>query len=162
MAENTEIEVTATKEEAPKIAKLKNLSAKRCVPTEFVSQTCKIKKAVEKWLKNTDIVSAFKKEADLIKISDDMTEDEKKKAFNKNKEISSEFIKERALAIFDAVFEKDPQGTLEILALSCFTEPEDVDKNTMADYFEALYEMLNDKYVIDFFISFITLGHKNT
>lgn len=85
MAENTEIEVTATKEEAPKIAKLKNLSAKRCVPTEFVSQTCKIKKAVEKWLKNTDIVSAFKKEADLIKISDDMTEDEKRKLLIKIK-----------------------------------------------------------------------------
>lgn len=72
MAENTELAEKATE-------KLKNLSGKRCVPTEFIKQTVKIRKVAEKWLKTTGIIEIIRKEANLIKISDDMSEEEKKK-----------------------------------------------------------------------------------
>lgn len=152
MAENTELAEKATE-------KLKNLSGKRCVPTEFIKQTVKIRKVAEKWLKTTGIIEIIRKEANLIKIYDDMSEEEKKEAIAKNEESSKALVKEKALGLFDAAFEKDPDGTLELLALSCFTDPKDVDSHTMAEYFEALDEMANDKNVINFFISFIQLGH---
>ena len=62
------------------LAELKNLSGKRCVPTEFIKQTVKIRKVAEKWLKTTGIIEIIRKEANLIKISDDMSEEEKKEA----------------------------------------------------------------------------------
>lgn len=140
---------------------LKNLSGKRCVPTEFVKQTMKIKRAVSQWLEKTEIFEIFSKEADLIKLTDDMSEEERETAFKKNKELSNKLVREKISDIFDALFEKDPSGTLEVLALSCFVNPEDVDTHTMDEYFTALTEMLNDDSVINFFISFIRLANRN-
>jgi len=65
-------------------------------------------------------------------------------------------------AMLDAIMVDYPQETLEILALVCFIEPEDVDKHTMREYLLALNEILSDEAVIGFFISLARLGAMNT
>lgn len=140
---------------------LKNLSSKQCKPTEFISQTVKIKKIAAEWLKNTDFFDILSIGADLVKITDDMPDDEKEKALKKNQELNLKTAKEKLLKMFEAVFEKDPENTLKLLAMACFIEPEDVDSHTMSEYFTALSEMLNDESAIGFFISFIRLASLN-
>lgn len=137
---------------------LKNLAT--CKPTEFVKQTVRIKKSVEKWLKATDIMNIMQKKPEkLEKLTDDMNTNERQAAFDRNKEISDKLAKEKISKAFDALFEQNPAETLEILALSCFVEPEEVDTHTIDEYFSAWNEMLNNSSVLSFFISFIRLAN---
>ena len=55
---------------------MKNLA--NCGPREFMRQTAKIRHAVEKWLKLTDVLNIRDK---LPKIADDLPADERDKAF---------------------------------------------------------------------------------
>lgn len=137
---------------------LKNLAT--CKPTEFVKQTVKIKKAVEKWLKVTNIMEIFGETPNLTQLTDTMTEEERKTAFESNKKIADELVKKKISKAFDAMLEQHPTETLEILALSCFVEPENVDTHTIDEYFLAWDEMLNSSNAISFFISFIRLVNK--
>lgn len=138
---------------------LKNLA--NCKPTEFVKQTVRIKKSVEKWLEATDIINIMQKKPEkLEKLTDDMNIDERQAAFDRNNEISDKLAKEKISKAFDAMFEKHPDETLEILALSCFVEPEEVDTHTIDEYFSAWNEMLNNSSTISFFISFIRLANR--
>lgn len=138
--------------------KLKNLAT--CKPTEFVKQTVRIKKAAANWLKVTDIMNIMKKKPELTKLTDTMTADERQAAFDKNKEISDELAREKISKAFDAMMENHPSETLEVLALSCFVEPENIDNYTIDKYFSAWNEMLNNDSVISFFISLIRLANK--
>lgn len=138
---------------------LKNLAT--CKPTEFVKQTVRIKKSAEKWLKATDIMNIMQKKPEkLEKLTDDMSADERQAAFERNKEIADKLAKEKISKAFDAMLEQNPAETLEILALSCFVEPEDVDTHTIDEYFSAWNAMLNNSSVLSFFISFIRLANK--
>ena len=65
---------------------MKNLA--KCKPTEFVKQTVKIKKAVERWLTDTDIMAIRKRLPKIQKITPDMSDDERERVFNNNKDIS--------------------------------------------------------------------------
>lgn len=138
---------------------LKNLA--NCKPTEFVKQTVRIKKSVEKWLEATDIMNIMQKKPEKLEtLTDDMNTDERQAAFDRNKEISDKLAKEKISKAFDAMLEKHPDETLEILALSCFVEPEYVDTHTIDEYFSAWNEMLNNSSTISFFISFIRLANR--
>lgn len=128
---------------------MKNLAT--CKPKEFVVQTLRIKRAAERWLTATDIMGIRK---NLPDIPDDADDDKKK-----------ELVHEQGLknlsAIFDAIFEKNPSETLDLLALTCFVEPKDVDDYTMEEYMVSLTEMLNNKAVINFFGSLVRLVNGN-
>lgn len=138
---------------------LKNLA--NCKPTEFVKQTVRIKKSVEKWLEATDIMNIMQKKPEKLEmLTDDMKPDERQAAFDRNKEISDKLAKEKISKAFDAMLENHPDETLEILALSCFVEPEEVDTHTIDEYFSAWNEMLNNSSTISFFISFIRLANR--
>ena len=71
-------------------------------------------------------------------------------------------IKENLSKMFDAMLESHAKETLELLALLCFVEPENVDDHPMSEYIEALNELLNDKAVLGFFTSLVRLGQMNT
>lgn len=120
---------------------MKNLA--NCKPTEFVAQTNKIRKSVSKWLADTDISNIRKKMPD---IPEDATDE-------KRQELAFEQAKSNMGEILDAVLDKHPEETLEVLALCCFVEPKDVDNHTMEEYFEAITELLNNRTVINFFTS---------
>lgn len=132
-----------------------------CTPTEFIRQTVKIKRAVEKWLKDTDIMAISKKTPELKKLTKDMSDEERVEAFNENKRISAESVRNRMSMMFDKIFEEYPEETLEIMALCCFVEHEDINKHTMSEYLSATSSLLNDQGVIDFFTSLARLGLLN-
>jgi len=124
---------------------MKNLA--NCSPTEFLRQTNRIRKSVQKWLTDTDIINIRKR---LPDIETDATDDDKKKALE-------EQARKNFNAILDAVMDEHPEETVELLALMCFVEPDDADNHTMDEYFGALDDMLNSQSVVSFFISAVSL-----
>lgn len=129
---------------------MKNLAT--CRPKEFMVQTLRIKKAAEKWLTATDIMGIRK---NLPDIPEDIDPE-------KRREIVQEQGMKNLSAIFDAIFEKNPDATLDLLALACFVEPKDVDEHTMEEYMVALTEMMNNKAVNGFFTSLVRWGQTST
>ena len=129
---------------------MKNLA--NCKPTEFLSQTNRIRKSVSKWLTDTDIINIRKRMPD---IAEGATEEERQKALNK--QATANFN-----AILDAVMDEHPKETLEILALCCFVEPKDVDNYPMTDYLDSIRELLENETVISFFTSLMQWGNRLT
>lgn len=125
---------------------MKNLA--NCKPSEFLRQTVKIKKSVEKWLKLTDIMNIRKNVPTLPK---DMS------IVEKNKRLA-EIGRENVSKMFDAIAEKHPDETMELLALCCFVEPENVDDHEIAEYLDSFAELIANESVRNFFTSLVNLG----
>lgn len=126
---------------------MKNLT--NCKPSEFLRQTNRIRKAVAKWLTDTDIMNIRKR---MPKLEDSATESEKIEALRAQS-------KENWRAMLDAILDEHPDETLEVLALICFVEPKDFDKHTVSEYLESLTEMMNDEAVVGFFSSLERWGN---
>lgn len=127
---------------------MKNLA--NCKPSEFMRQTSKIRKSVQKWLTDTDIINIRKR---LPGLDSDATDEERKEALQ-------EQARENFNAIMDAILDEHPDETVELLALLCFVEPKDADNHTMDEYFSALDDMLNSQSVVSFFISLVSLVNR--
>lgn len=132
-----------------------------CKPSEFLRQTNKIKKSVEKWLTDTDILNIRKRMPALEAVPISATEEERKAIAERNKKLTSEQVKKNLSAMLDAILEEHPEETMEILALCCFVEPDHVDDYKVADYLTALNSLISDKVVLDFFTSLASLGQMN-
>lgn len=130
---------------------MKNLA--NCKPTEFLKQTNRLRKSVQRWLTDTDIMNIRKRMPDGI---DNITDPEK------HKQAMGEQARKNLSAILDAALEDHPEETLELLALMCFVEPENVDDYTMTDYMTAINELLNSQAVIGFFTSLTQLAQMAT
>lgn len=128
---------------------MKNLA--NCKPSEFLRQTNKIRRAAEKWLKITEIMEIRKTLPDLPA---DVTAEERKAAIVKQGQ-------ENFSAILDAILEKHPDETLELLAMLCFIEPEDADNHPVSDYLDAVSEMIGNESVLGFFTSLMRLAQTN-
>ena len=134
-----------------------------CTPEEFLSQTYKIKQSVSKWLTDTDILNIRKRLPEgLIKVNDIPAGEEKNKILESNKKLLAEQSRKNLNAILDAIMVEHPKETLELLALVCFIEPEDVNNHKMHEYLVAINEIINDEAVIGFFTSLARLGLMNT
>ena len=128
---------------------MKNLA--NCKPSEFRAQTNRIRKSVSKWLTDTDILNIRRRLPDM---PDTATNEERKKALQKQASMNFH-------AILDAVMEKHPEETLELMALICFVEPENADDHEMSEYIEAFSEIIANKAVLRFFTSLVQLGQMN-
>ena len=126
---------------------MKNLA--NCKPSEFLRQTNKIRKSVDKWLKLTDIKNIRK---NVPEIPSDLSIEEKQ-------ELMFEQGKKNLNSMLENILEVHPDETLELLALLCFVEPEDVDNHTVAEYLSSFNELINCKEVIDFFGSLMRLAN---
>lgn len=133
-----------------------------CKPSEFLVQTNKIRKAVEKWLDLTDIVKIASTRPKLTPFRNDMTEEEKLALFAENKRISEEQTRDNMNRILEEVMDKHAAETLVILALCCFVEPEDIDNHTVSEYLEVLTELMDNQAVLNFFTSLMRLEQTNT
>lgn len=129
---------------------MKNLA--NCKPSEFLKQTNRIRKSVSKWLADTDVLNIRKR---MPNIPDDATDEERKKAIERQ-------AKENLNSLLDAILEKHPDETLELLALLCFVEPKDVDNYEMAEYLSSFNELINNKAVLSFFMSLTQLENQPT
>lgn len=125
---------------------MKNLA--NCKPSEFLRQTNKIRKSVEKWLTVTDLMNIREKQP---KIKEGATEEEKRKAL-------IEQGKKNLSEILDKALDEHPDETLEVLALACFVEPKDVDNYPVSDYLMTFYELIENEAVIGFFTSLVRLA----
>ena len=128
---------------------MKNLA--NCKPSEFLRQTNKIRKAAERWLKITDIMGIRTTQP---VIPDGATTEE-------IKELREQQATANLSRILDAIMEEHPDETLELLALMCFVEPEDVDNHSVAEYLEAVGEMIGNEAVLSFFTSLMRLAQTN-
>ena len=128
----------------------KNLA--NCNPVEFLKQTNRLRKSAAKWVKNVGILDIRKRIPDLSGITD--------------KAEREKLVREQALSnlsdILDKVLEEFPEETVEILALSCFVEPENANDYTMSYYLSSVAELLNDDGVLSFFTSLVRLDQRNT
>ena len=124
---------------------MKNLA--NCKPSEFLRQTNRIRKSVSKWLTDTDIINIRKR---MPEIPSDATDEERKEALDK--QASKNFS-----AILDSILDDHPDETLELLALMCFVEPEDIDNHEVTEYLDSYQELIGNKSVINFFTSLMQL-----
>jgi hypothetical protein len=128
---------------------MKNLST--CKPSEFLTQTIKIKNLVKNWLDATKILDIRK---NMPKIDKNLNPEERTNA-----------IVNQALGnwsdMLDKMFIDNAEKTLALLALVNFVEPQNVDDYEMGDYLESIGQLLNDKRVLSFFSSLIRLNQQN-
>ena len=139
---------------------MKNLA--NCKPSEFLRQTNRIRKSVEKWLKATDIMEIRRRlpQLETLPITSDVKERER--IISENAKRRSEQARQNMADILDEVLEKHPDETLEVLALCCFVEPENVDDHPMSEYLKAFYDLINDEAVIGFFSLLMQGGVTNS
>ena len=124
---------------------MKNLA--NCKPSEFLRQANRIRKSASKWLKDVNVFEIRRRKPDGY---DDMTEEEKKESMR-------EQARENLYEMMDSALETYADETLELLARLCFVEPEKADDYKVTDYLKSFTEIINDKDVMDFFISLIRL-----
>lgn len=137
----------------------KNLA--NCKPSEFLKQTFRIKKNVEKWLDHTDIMSIRKNMPEMLKIESGMTEDQRQVVFEENKKRLQSQSMKNVMTILEAVMDTHADETLELLALCCFIEPEDVDNYDISFYLNSISELIRNESVIGFFTSLAQLEAMN-
>lgn len=130
---------------------MKNLA--NCKPSEFLAQTVKIRRAVEKWLTVNDIIAIRKRMPEGYELL---------KSYEAKEKARDEQAKKNLLEMFDNAFEAHPDETLELLALLCFVEPAEVDSYPISDYLESISDMLKNDSVIAFFTSLAKLGQRPT
>lgn len=123
-----------------------------CNPKEFLVQTNKIRRHVERWLSLTKILEIRKR---MPAIDENATPDERRKAV-------SEQIKKNANDVLSAVMEEHPDETAELLGLLCFVDPEDLENHKMTEFLGAFTEIIESPEVIGFFTSLMQLGEMNT
>lgn len=133
-----------------------------CKPTEFFTQTNKIRKAVKNWLDVTEILEIRKRVPTLATPTKAESKEELEKNIEERKQAFTRQTRENLFDILEAVLEDHPQETIELLALVCFIDPKDADNHTMSEYLSAINELMNDKAVVDFFYSLASLGTANT
>ena len=133
----------------------KNLAT--CTPREFLKQTNRIRKSAEKWMNVTDIINIRNRKVEgLQKIpKDDFLEATRIR--KENAEKIAEQSAKNLNDILNAALEEHIDETLEILALACFVEPENVDDYKISFYLRNLSDILSDKDVPGFFTSLAQL-----
>ena len=139
---------------------MKNLA--NCTPTEFITQTVKIKKVVKDWLDATKIIDILRTVPKYEILPKNATAEQKAEVIKKNAVIQQNQGMENFSKIFDAAFKDNPQKTLAVMALCCFVEPEKVDEHPMTWYMTAIKELINDENVISFFSSLAQWAQMNT
>ena len=129
-----------------------------CKPTEFLKQTSRIRKAAEKWMKAIGVLDIRKRKAEgLREITKDMDPEEVAAARLENARKIADQSRRNLLDIVTAALDDYPSETLEILALACFVEPENIDDHRVSFYLANLADILADPDVLSFFTSLAQL-----
>lgn len=139
---------------------MKNLA--NCKPSEFLRQTNKIRKAVGKWLTDTQIMEIRKRLPAYETAPANATAEERKAVIERNKQAESAQARENLTAILDSMLEDFPDETLEIIGLCCFIEPGEIDNHTTGELIKAVTDLINDEAVLSFFTSLMKLVNRSS
>ena len=131
-------------------------------PTEFLVQTNKIRKALSRWLTETDLLNIRKRLPVYATVGKDATAEERAEVIKANAEKQKAQQRENVNAMLDAILEDHPLETLEVMALACFVEPKDLDTYPMRAYLKAFTKMLTDEVTVSFFTSLWRLDRMDT
>ena len=142
------------------MGKLKTLAT--CEPGEFLRQTNKIRKSVEKWITATNITEIRSRKPDLEVAPDNASPDVVAEILERNKQKIEKQVRENISAMLDSILDEHPDETLELFALCSFVEPEEVNSHSMHEYLEAFNALIADKAVIGFFTSLVSLVQMGT
>ena len=137
---------------------MKNLA--NCKPSEFLAQSFKIKKSVQEWLDVTEILK-IRQDMPTLKDLKGLSGEERMQAVEENKKAIAKQRNENFSKMLDRMLDTNAEKTLEVLALCCFVEPENVDEYPMSEYLACISELLSDDSVMGFFTSLAQLGMKN-
>lgn len=129
-----------------------------CKPTEFLRQTNLIRKSVSKWLTDTDILNIRKRLPVYETAPADASAEERAAVIKRNAAANKVQARKNLSAMLDAMLDEHPDETLEVLALCCFVDPENVDDYPITDYLEAFTSLISDEAVLGFFTSLASLG----
>ena len=132
-----------------------------CTPREFLKQTNRIRIAADEWLTATKILEIRQRMPEMPEPTESKDKADITEAIEARRVAVAEQTKKNLFAMLDAMFDVNADKTLELLALCCFVEPEDVDKHTMSEYLLSISELLNDGGVVSFFDSLVRLGASN-
>lgn len=130
---------------------MKNLA--NCKPTEFFAQAYKAKKAAEKWTKNMGVFEIRNRKPDLVTITQEMTPEEKKEAFEENRRRIQKAGFENTMELLDKGLGEHAKETLELLALCFFINPEEIDNYEVKDFLQGITELITTPEVVSFFTS---------
>lgn len=133
-----------------------------CTPREFLTQTNRLRHTLDKWIKDVKLREIRATAPVLETASLEATVEERAEIARRNREKVREQGYQNLMAVLDAAFEKYPDETLEILALCCFVEPNEVNDHPVREYLASIAELINDDAVIDFFTSFLRLSQMGT
>lgn len=139
---------------------MKNLA--NCTPTEFLTQTNKIRKSVHDWLKLTDIINIRQKRPKLTPLTNEMSDEERAQVILDNKEAMKEQARENFSLMLDKMLDDYPEQTLEVIGLINFIDKSELDNYKMVDLMANTLEMIEDEAVMGFFGLLMRLGNKNT
>lgn len=140
-------------------SKMKTLT--NCTPTEFFIQTNKIRKAVEKWVTVTELMKIRQIKPDIKEIPIDVSAEDRERIVEENRQAIHEQGLKNLSAMLDSMLEKHPKETLEVLALTCFIDPKNVDNYPITVYLKAINDIISNKEVLDFFASLAQLVNRS-
>lgn len=130
---------------------MKNLA--NCKPSEFFKQAYKTKKAAEKWMKNVDFLELRGRIPELVKITKEMTDEEKQEAFRENQKRIRKAGIENTMEILDKALGDHAEETMQIIAYCFFLEPSEIDNYEVKDFLQGITELLTTPEVVSFFTS---------
>ena len=120
-------------------------------PREFAAQAYRVSSAIEKWLTVTDVLNIKKK---IPNVANDAKPEERDAAV-------TEQLRKNAFAVLETVLGQHPDETLELLALLCNIDPENVEEYPTRELMRCVNDLLNDKDFVGFFVSCVQLARMN-
>ena len=129
----------------------KNLA--NCTPDEFLDQSFLIMDAAEKFIKVNDILGIRCRQVEgLQEIPKDNEEEADRVRRENAKKITAQRMK-NVKDLLTSMMHTHKSETLELLALSCFIDPVEVNNYTMAYFLRNVGEMISNQDVLAFFTS---------
>lgn len=129
----------------------KNLA--NCTPDEFLDQSFLIMDAAEKFMKVNDILGIRGRKVEgLQEIPKDNEEEADRIRRENAKKITAQRMK-NVKDLLTSMMHTHKSETLELLALSCFIDPADVNNYTMAYLLRNVGEIISNQDMLAFFTS---------
>lgn len=139
-----------------------------CNPIEFLSQTGRIKKQIEKYFNDTKVIEILRApiSGQIEKELEEVTKglDRKEHAHQiaaavqtaKRKQTLQNISKALDVCLIDK-----PRETAELLGLVCFIEPEDIDQYKGVDFLKPAFDVLSNDACVNFLSSVMNSGQMN-
>lgn len=127
-------------------------------PRQFARQASLIAKSLDRWLELTGIPDIRKTVAMPSEITEGMTAEEKRKAVEDYAKRRKDQAGKNLRAMMEAALVEHPDETMELMALICCVEPEDVDDHPMKEYLSCMMKAFSDQMAMDFFTLLGQLG----